>query len=115
MINDSKMVINKSQANSAIDDGTNNQATMASIEETEVEHSPTNEKTTEKEEKIGKDGKRRRIIVDLAESPNRRSPKLLISDDDAMEEDNVDLNSTHLGNNSVEEIHEEENEVAEEH
>jgi hypothetical protein len=66
------MVMTKSQANPAIGDGTNNQATMASVEETEeLEHPSTGEKTAEEYIKLGKDGKRKRIVSGLVESPNR--------------------------------------------
>jgi hypothetical protein len=40
---------------------------------------------TETEDKLGKDGKRRRDIVAQAESPNRRDPKFPKLDNDPME------------------------------
>jgi hypothetical protein len=81
----------RSQTKRVKDDATNNQDKMTSIAENASEDAPMTKKSAEKDDKFGEDGKRRRPITELAESPNRRSPKSPKSDDDAMEEDTVDL------------------------
>ena len=80
----------------AKDNGTINEGKMTSLAKSELEALPPEENPTETDYKLGEDGKRRRNSEDLTGSPNRRSPKLPKPDNDAMDEDNPDLNLIQL-------------------
>jgi hypothetical protein len=112
--NASKMVMTKSQTNRAIDDGTTGQVTMTSIEETKIEHAPTETEIIEKYMKLSEDGKRRRTPADLKESPNGRSPKWLKQDGESKDNTN-NLHLTESDETSEEENHDKENKEEDEH
>ena len=109
------MVMTKSQAIHATAGGTNNQAMATSIEEIAMDLESSDEKIIGKDTNLGEDGKRRRSTVAIAESPNRRPPKLAKPVDASTEADDTNLYVTQAGETLEEENHDEEIEEDEEH